>query len=76
METSSKQDKNSEFTYEYSRRRKQFGRQTLFEDHGPEMLFSIPNNTAFYKNYILRNPVHVAIQNTGTMSEHWVNSVR
>ncbi|CAG4950396.1 unnamed protein product [Colias eurytheme] len=70
-----KQEKN-ELVYEYTKRRKEFGRQTLFEDHGPEMCVSIPNNPAFYKNYILRNPVDVAIQNTGTMSEHWVNSVR
>ncbi|KAM3966307.1 LOW QUALITY PROTEIN: dynein axonemal intermediate chain 2 [Aphomia sociella] len=65
-----------EITYEYKRRRRDFGRQTLFSDHGPEVLVSIPNNPAFYKNYILRNPVHVGIQNTGTMSEHWVNSER
>ncbi|CAK1556188.1 unnamed protein product [Leptosia nina] len=70
-----KQEK-TEITYEYTRRRKYFGKQTLFEDHGPEMLVSIPCNPALYKNYILRNPVNVAIQNTGTMSEHWVNSVR
>ncbi|XP_072947540.1 dynein axonemal intermediate chain 2 [Epargyreus clarus] len=65
-----------ELTYEYSRKRKEFGRQTLFENHGPELIVNIPCNPAFYKNYVLRNPVHVAIQNTGTMSEHWVNSVR
>ncbi|XP_038206182.1 dynein intermediate chain 3, ciliary [Zerene cesonia] len=70
-----KQEK-SELVYEYTKRRKEFGRQTLFEDYGPEMRVSIPNNPALYKNYILRNPVDVAIQNTGTMSEHWVNSVR
>lgn len=65
-----------ELVYEYKKRRKEFGRQTLFEDHGPEMIVSIPNNPAQYPDYILRNPVHCAIQNTGTMSEHWVNSVR
>ncbi|KAF9408523.1 hypothetical protein HW555_011833 [Spodoptera exigua] len=65
-----------ELVYEYKKRRKEFGRQTLFEDHGPEMIVSIPNNPAHYPDYILRNPVHCAIQNTGTMSEHWVNSVR
>ncbi|KAI8426341.1 hypothetical protein MSG28_005197 [Choristoneura fumiferana] len=70
-----KPEKN-EITYEYTRKRKYFGRQCLFEDHGPEVLINIANNPVFYKNYILRNPVHVAIQNTGTMSEHWVNSVR
>lgn len=70
-----KPEKN-ELVYEYKKKRKDFGRQTLFEDQGPEMLCSISNNPSFYPNYILRNPVHVAIQNTGTMSEHWVNSVR
>lgn len=65
-----------EIIYEYTRRRKEFGKQLLFKDHGPEMRFSIPNQPAHYNNYVLRNPVHVAIQNTGTMSEHWVNSYR
>ncbi|VVC90885.1 unnamed protein product [Leptidea sinapis] len=72
MEKSEKND----LTYEYTRRRKYFGRQTLFEDHGPELCVSIPSNPALYKHYILRNPVNVAVQNTSTMSEHWVNSVR
>ncbi|CAK1586260.1 unnamed protein product [Parnassius mnemosyne] len=70
-----KSEKN-EITYEYTKRRREFGKQTLFEDYGPEMCVSIPCNPNYYKNYILRNPVHVAIQNTSTMSEHWVNSVR
>ncbi|XP_050671885.1 dynein axonemal intermediate chain 2 [Leptidea sinapis] len=72
MEKSEKND----LTYECTRRRKYFGRQTLFEDHGPELCVSIPSNPALYKHYILRNPVNVAVQNTSTMSEHWVNSVR
>lgn len=66
----------TEFVYEYTRRRRDFGKQTLFEDYGPIMTVSIVSNQALYNNYILRNPVHVGIQNTGTMSEHWVNSVR
>lgn len=70
-----KSDK-TELIYEYAKKRKYFGRQTLFEDHGPELILSIPSNPAMYKNYILRNPVNVGIQNTGTTSEHWVNSVR
>ncbi|XP_045483945.1 dynein axonemal intermediate chain 2 [Pieris rapae] len=70
-----KQEK-TEITYEYTKRRKFFGQQTLFEDHGPEIIVNIPCNPALYKNYILRNPVHVATENTKSMSEHWVNSVR
>lgn len=66
----------TELIYEYTKKRKHFGRQALFEDHGPELSVSIPSNADLYKKYILRNPVNVAIQNTGTMSEHWVNSVR
>lgn len=66
----------SELTYEYTKRRREFGKQPLFEDYGPIMCCSIPSNPAVYKNYILRNPVHVGIQNTSVMSEHWVNSVR
>ncbi|XP_045516832.1 dynein axonemal intermediate chain 2-like [Pieris brassicae] len=70
-----KQEK-TELTYEYTKRRKYFGQQTFFEDHGPEIIVNIPCNPALYKNYILRNPVHVATENTKSMSEHWVNSVR
>ncbi|XP_013190497.2 dynein intermediate chain 3, ciliary [Amyelois transitella] len=70
-----KQEK-PELVYEYKKRRKEFGKQLLLEDHGPEILATIPCNPALYKDYILRNPVHVGIQNTGTMSEHWVNSER
>ncbi|XP_063363449.1 dynein intermediate chain 3, ciliary [Cydia amplana] len=66
----------TEIQYEYTKKRRDFGRQCLFEDYGPQVLVNIPNNPAHYKNYILRNPVHVAIQNTSSMSEHWVNSVR
>lgn len=66
----------TEITYEYTKRRKDFGKQTLFEDYGPEICVSIPCNPNHYKNYILRNPVHVAVQNAPNMSEHWVNSTR
>ncbi|XP_045541589.1 dynein axonemal intermediate chain 2-like [Papilio machaon] len=70
-----KPEKN-EITYEYTRKRKEFGKQTLFEDYGPEMCVSIPCNPSQYKNYILRNPVHVAVQNAPNMSENWVNLTR
>ncbi|GBP15411.1 Dynein intermediate chain 3, ciliary [Eumeta japonica] len=70
-----KQEK-TDVTYEYSMRRRQFGKQTFFSDQGPELCVSIASNPAMYPNYILRNPVDVEIQNTGTMSEHYVNSVR
>lgn len=74
--TSSKPDKKDTLVYEYVKKRRDFGKQTLFEDHGPELILDIPENTAVFGDYVLRNPVHVAIQNTGTMSEHWVNSER
>lgn len=74
--TSSKQDKKDILMYEYFKKRREFGKQTLFEDQGPELIVNIPGNAAVYGNYVLRNPVHVAIQNTGTTSEHWVNSER
>lgn len=74
--TSKDKEKGDEFKYEYTKPRRKFGRQTFFEDHGPELTVSIPCNPAFYMNYILRNPVHTSIQNSSTMSEHWVNSER
>ncbi|RVE54189.1 hypothetical protein evm_001016 [Chilo suppressalis] len=70
-----KQEK-ADHTYEYTRRRKEFGKQTLFGDHGPEIRASIPSNPAIFKNYVLRNPVHSAVQHTKSFSEHWVNSER
>ncbi|CAG9561133.1 unnamed protein product [Danaus chrysippus] len=66
----------AEFVYEYTRRRREFGRQTLFEDKNAELSVSIPSDPSMYKHYILRNPVNVSVENTKSMSEHWVNSVR
>ncbi|XP_037973783.2 dynein intermediate chain 3, ciliary [Plutella xylostella] len=66
----------TEITYEYTKRRREFGKQLLFEDTTPELVVSIPCNPALYKNYVMRNPIHAEVQNAPVMAEHWVNSVR
>lgn len=50
-------------TYEYSKQRKTFGRQPLFQDFS-HILDSIKPNEAEQKLYILRNPVNRMVQAT------------
>ncbi|XP_053607530.1 dynein intermediate chain 3, ciliary-like [Plodia interpunctella] len=60
--------------YEYSKIRKTFGRQPMFQDAKPYILDSILPNKEHQKLYILRNPVHCEVQATKTQSENEVNT--
>lgn len=64
-----------EFTYTYTKPRSEFGKQCIFSDRGPEIT-EILSDKNISKNYVLRNPVHQAIQNTNFFSEHEVNTFR
>ncbi|CAG4982935.1 unnamed protein product [Colias eurytheme] len=61
-------------TYEYTKLRKNFGRQPLFQDVPAHLLDSINPNVEEQKQYILRNPVHRTIQATMPQSEHDANT--
>ncbi|XP_052756761.1 dynein intermediate chain 3, ciliary-like [Galleria mellonella] len=65
-----------DITYQYTKKRYDFGRQPMFCEQGPEMCDSIATNVAEHKHYILRNPVHQLTQNTPAFSEHHVNTRR
>lgn len=65
-----------EIAYSYTKRRCDFGRQPLFCEQGPELCDSVPAAAAEHRNYILRNPVHQATQNTPAFSEHRLNTIR
>ncbi|XP_061706639.1 dynein axonemal intermediate chain 2-like [Cydia pomonella] len=63
-------------TYSYIKKRRDFGKQPMFCEHGPELCDSILPNPAEQKVFILRNPVHQAIQNTPNFSQHEINTKR
>ncbi|CAG9567629.1 unnamed protein product [Danaus chrysippus] len=65
-----------EISYQYTKKRCDFGRQALFCEQGPELCDSISTNVAEHKHYILRNPVHEAIQNTPCFSPQFINTIR
>lgn len=62
------------WTYEYTKVRRNFGRQPLFQDVPARMLDSINPNKNDQKQYMLRNPVHREIQATYSASEHETNT--
>lgn len=63
-------------TYEYTKARKTFGRQPLFQDVPAHMLDSIVPNKKDQKNYMLRNPVNRTVQATLSQSSHDANTKR
>lgn len=60
--------------YEYSKKRKDFGRQPLFQMVPAQMLDSIYPNESEQRQYSLRNPVHREVQATMPQSEHDANT--
>ncbi|CAF1270672.1 unnamed protein product [Rotaria magnacalcarata] len=62
--------------YVYTKKRSEFGRQVHFTDRPVEIIADIQPNPELIQEYISRNPVEVAVQNTREFSEHWVNTVR
>lgn len=61
-------------TYEYTKIRKTFGQQPLFQAVPASMLDSITPKKKYQKDYMLRNPVHRFVQATSTQSEHEANT--
>ncbi|XP_013143728.1 PREDICTED: dynein intermediate chain 3, ciliary-like [Papilio polytes] len=60
--------------YEYSKKRREFGRQPLFQVVPAQILDSIYSNEEEQRRYILRNPVHREVQATMPQSEHDANT--
>ncbi|KAJ2946061.1 hypothetical protein O0L34_g4980 [Tuta absoluta] len=61
-------------TFEYTKLRKTFGRQPLFQIVPAHLVDSIPEDKTLQKMYILRNPVHRETQATLPQSEHDCNT--
>lgn len=61
-------------TYEYTKSRKTFGRQLLFQDVPGQILDSIDPVKADQQAYTLRNPVHRAVQATLPQSQSEANT--
>ncbi|XP_026753346.2 dynein intermediate chain 3, ciliary-like [Galleria mellonella] len=60
--------------YEYTKLRRNFGRQPLFQDVSAQMIDSINPNIAYQKDYILRNPVNREVQATLPQSQNEINT--
>lgn len=58
----------------YQRERKDFGRQCNFEDRSAQMLVDIDPDPELLKDFMVRDPVEIAVQNTKEFSEHEVNT--
>ncbi|XP_059050189.1 dynein intermediate chain 3, ciliary-like [Achroia grisella] len=65
-----------DITFQYTRKRCDFGRQPMFCEQGPEMCDSIATDVAQHRHYMLRNPVHQPTQHTPAFSERRVNTIR
>lgn len=65
-----------DISYQYNKKRGDFGRQPLFCEQGPQLCDSIAPDLVERRNYILRNPVHQLTQNTPAISKHEVNTIR
>jgi dynein intermediate chain 2 len=63
-----------EIVHVYQRKRAEFGRQCNFDDRSAQMLADIKPNPEMEKEYLVRDPVEFAIQNTKEYSEHEVNT--
>lgn len=61
-------------TNQYTKTRKTFGRQPLFQDVSAHMLDSIYPDRNLQKEYILRNPVHRVVQASLPQSSHNANT--
>ncbi|XP_061713468.1 dynein intermediate chain 3, ciliary-like [Cydia pomonella] len=61
-------------SYEYTKKRKDFGRQPLFTSVPGHLLDSINPDKVQQKLYCLRNPVHVSVQATLPQSQHDANT--
>ncbi|XP_028027091.1 dynein intermediate chain 3, ciliary-like [Bombyx mandarina] len=60
--------------YGYTKLRKNFGRQTLFQKVPAHIVDSIIPNKDEQKQYMLRNPVHRLVQSTMAQSENETNT--
>lgn len=60
--------------YVYTKRRRDFGRQPLFQNVQAHMIDSIYYNRQEEKDYILRNPVHKEVQAIMPQSQHEINT--
>ena len=65
-----------EIVYVYQRKRKEFGKHPVFSDRPASVSTVIPQDAAYIKNYVERNPCHVEIQTAADKSEHEVSFTR
>lgn len=65
-----------EIVYVYTKKRSEFGRQCHFSDRQAELHVDIMPDESQLQNYILKDPVDIAVQVSKDFSEHEVNTNR
>ncbi|XP_066256971.1 dynein axonemal intermediate chain 2 [Euwallacea similis] len=65
-----------DITYTYQKKRREFGRQCLFSDKGPDLIDNYPSNKKLMREYILRDPVHQSTLCAPIQAEHYLNTMR
>ena len=65
-----------EIVYVYTKKRSEFGRQCNFSDRPAELHVDIQPDETQLQNYILKDPVDIAIQVSKDFSEHEANTNR
>lgn len=64
----------SKLTYPYTKLRKDFGKQPLFQTVPAHIIDSINSDKELQNEYVLRNPVHREVQATLPQAEHDTNT--
>ena len=63
-----------ELVFVYQKKRKDYGRQTLFKDKLAEITVHYPSDYTYLKHYIEKNPSFTEVQCVPEMSEHEVGN--
>ncbi|CAH1182226.1 unnamed protein product [Phyllotreta striolata] len=64
-----------EISYQYQKKRSDFGRQPLFSDKGPDLVDHYPSNRKIHKEFILKDPVSRSTQLAPVYAEHYLNTM-
>uniref|UniRef100_A0A2S2Q9G9 Dynein intermediate chain 2, axonemal n=1 Tax=Sipha flava TaxID=143950 RepID=A0A2S2Q9G9_9HEMI len=65
-----------EINYTYSKRRREFGKQIRFGDHGPVVLACVMPDPSLEEQWVHEDPVNRSTNNGVQWSEHEANTVR
>lgn len=61
-----------EIVFVYTKKRSEFGRQPLLSDSNPQVHINIEPDESLRDNFIMKDPVDMAVQYAPEMTEHEV----